>query len=136
MIERLSHATVYVLDHDSAIDFYTKKLGLEVRTDARMGDFRWVTVGVPGQPELEIALMEPKPGMVLDEETAAQLRALVEKGVLGGGVFETSDCMAAYEALKARGVHFHGAPKQESWGLATVFTDDSGNFFSLSQPPA
>src|SRR5215467_8332915 len=100
MLKRLSHATIYVLDHDKAIEFYTQKLGLEVRTDARMGDFRWVTVGVPGQPELEIALMEPKPGMVMDEESAAQLRALVKKGVLGGGAFETADCEAAYEALK------------------------------------
>src|ERR1700709_2525270 len=101
MITRLSHATVYVLDHDRAIDFYTNKLGLEVRTDAKMGDFRWVTVGVPGQPELEIALMEPKAGMTMDEETAAQLRSLVQKGVLGGGVFETADCAATYEQLKA-----------------------------------
>lgn len=134
MIERLSHATVYVLDHDSAIDFYTKKLGLEVRTDAKMGDFRWVTVGVPGQPELEIALMEPKPGMVLDEETAAQLRALVEKGILGGGVFETSDCAATYEVLRSRGVKFQSPPEKQPWGVAAVFTDDSGNFFSLTQP--
>jgi predicted enzyme related to lactoylglutathione lyase len=133
MISHMSHATVYVLDHDSAIDFYTKKLGLEVRTDAKMGDFRWVTVGVPGQPELEIALMEPKPGMMMDEETASQIRALVGKGVLGGGVFDTDDCAAAYEHLKERGVNFISPPKQESWGIAAVFTDDSGNFFSLSQ---
>ena len=133
MITRLSHATVYVLDHNRAIDFYTNKLGLEVRTDATMGDFRWVTVGVPGQPELEIALMEPKAGMTMDEETAAQLRALVQKGVLGGGVFETADCAATYEQLKARGVSFHGAPETQPWGIAAVFTDDSGNFFSLSQ---
>ena len=134
MIKRLSHATVYVLDHDSAIEFYTRKLGLELRTDARMGDFRWVTVGVPGQPELEIALMEPKAGMVFDEETAAQLRALVKKGVLGGGAFDTDDCAATYETLKSRGVHFSEPPKQQVYGLATTFTDDSGNFFSLTQP--
>ena len=133
MITRLSHATVYVLDHDRAIDFYTNKLGLEVRTDARMGDFRWVTVGVPGQPELEIALMEPKAGMTMDEETAAQLRSLVQKGVLGGGVFETADCAATYEQLKARGVEFRSAPEQQPWGIAAVFRDDSGNFYSLSQ---
>jgi predicted enzyme related to lactoylglutathione lyase len=134
MIKSLSHATVYVLNHDSAIEFYTQKLGLEVRTDARMGDFRWVTVGVPGQPELEIALMEPKAGMVFDEETAAQLRSPVEKGIFGGGVFETDDCLATYEELKSRGVRFRAARKKEVYGLATVFTDDSGNFFSLSQP--
>jgi catechol 2,3-dioxygenase-like lactoylglutathione lyase family enzyme len=134
MIKRLSHATVYVLDHDRAIDFYCKKLGLEVRTDATMGDFRWVTVGVPGQPELEIALMEPKPGMVFDAESAAQLRALVEKGVLGGGVFDTDDCAATYAELKARGVEFQTPPEKQPWGVSTVFKDDSGNFFSLSQP--
>ncbi|MCU1347058.1 MAG: putative lyase [Acidobacteria bacterium] len=133
MITRLSHATVYVLDHDRAIDFYTNKLGLEVRTDAKMGDFRWVTVGVPGQPDLEIALMEPKAGMVMDAETAAQLRSLVEKGVLGGGVLETDDCEATYEQLKARGVQFRGAPEKQPWGTAAVFTDDSGNFYSLTQ---
>lgn len=133
MITHLSHSTVYVLDHDSAIDFYINKLGLELRTDAKMGDFRWVTVGVAGQPELEIALMEPKPGMMLDAETAEQLRSLVKKGVLGGGVFDTPDCVAAYEELKARGVQFKGAPEQHPWGLAAVFNDDSGNFFSLTQ---
>jgi predicted enzyme related to lactoylglutathione lyase len=134
MIQRLSHATVYVLDHDRAIEFYTKQVGLEVRTDARMGDFRWVTVGVPGQPELEIALMEPKAGMVFDEETSAQLRALVKKGVLGGGVFETDDCVATYETLRSRGVQFRGVPERKPWGISTTFTDDSGNFFSLTQP--
>jgi predicted enzyme related to lactoylglutathione lyase len=133
MITRLSHATIYVLDHDSALEFYTRKLGLEVRTDAKMGDFRWVTVGVPGQPELEIALMEPKAGMVFDAETAAQLRSLVKKGVLGGGVFETDDCVATYEELKSRGVPFRGAPEKQPYGIAAVFTDDSGNFFSLTQ---
>lgn len=133
MITRMSHATVYVLDHDRAIDFYTNKLGLEVRTDAKMGDFRWVTVGVPGQPELEIALMEPKAGMMMDEETVSQLRSLVQKGILGGGVFETNDCAATYEQLKARGVEFRSAPEQQPWGIAAVLRDDSGNFFSLSQ---
>jgi predicted enzyme related to lactoylglutathione lyase len=134
MLKRLSHATIYVLNHDSAIEFYTQKLGLELRTDARMGDFRWVTVGVPGQPELEIALMEPKPGMAFDEETAAELRSLVKKGVLGGGVFDTDDCQATYEELKARGVQFRGAPEKQPYGIAAVFSDDSGNFFSLTQP--
>jgi catechol 2,3-dioxygenase-like lactoylglutathione lyase family enzyme len=133
MITRFSHATVYVLDHDRALDFYTNKLGLEVRTDATMGDFRWVTVGVPGQPELEIALMHPKAGTMMDAETAEQLRSLIAKGVLGGGVFDTNDCAATYEMLKARGVEFRGEPQVQSWGTAAVFQDDSGNFFSLSQ---
>ena len=131
---KISTTQVWVNDQDEALAFYTKKLGFELRTDARVGDFRWVTVGVPGQPELEIALMEPKPGMVFDEETAEQLRSLIRKGVFGGGAFETDDCMGTYEELRSRGVEFRDVPKKEVYGLAAVFKDDSGNFFSLSQP--
>ncbi len=132
-ISHLSHSVVYVLDQDSALDFYTNKLGLELRTDARVGEFRWLTVGVPGQPELEIALMAARPGMVLDAESAAQIRALIAKGALSGGAFDTPDCAAAYAELKARGVQFKSEPKQQEWGIGAVFVDDSGNFFSLSQ---
>jgi uncharacterized glyoxalase superfamily protein PhnB len=96
-------------------------------------DFRWLTMKIKEQPGFEIILMEPKPGMLLDEESAAQLRSLVDKGVLGGGVFETTDIYKTYEELKARGVEFKGPPSEQSWGTATVFTDNSGNWFSLGQ---
>ena len=96
-------------------------------------DYRWLTMRIKDQPGFEIILMEPKAGMMLDEESAAQLRSLVDKGVLGGGVFETKDCQKTYEALKARGVEFKGPPTTQSWGTATVMKDNSGNWFSLSQ---
>src|SRR5215208_1575896 len=57
VISRLSHSTIWVLDQDRAKAFYTEKLGFEVRTDATMGDFRWLTVSPPGQTDLEIILM-------------------------------------------------------------------------------
>src|SRR5260221_1305305 len=107
MITRLSHATVYVLNYDKALDFYTNKLGVEVRTDMEMdGGFRWLTVGPKSQPDLEIVLYEPRAMGMVDAETAKQLRSLLEKGVMGAGVFETANCQKTYEELKAKGVEF------------------------------
>jgi len=134
MITKMSHATIYVNDQQKALEFYRDKLGFEVRTDATMGAFRWVTVGPKDQPGFEIVLMEPKAGPMLGEETASQIRSLVSKGVLGAGVFDTADCKATYDELKERGVEFMAPPKDEFYGIATVFKDNSGNWFSLTQP--
>jgi len=103
MITRYSHISIYVTDQEEARRFYTEKLGFEVRTDVTMdGGFRWLTLGLSGQPDLEVALMEPKPGPNLDEESARTLRAMVERGVFGVGVLETDDCRATYEELRRR----------------------------------
>ncbi len=89
MITRMSHALIWVKDQQQALEFYRDKLGFEVDTDAMVGDsFRWLTMKIKTQPGFEIILMEPKPGMMLDEESASQIRSLIDKGVLGGGVFE------------------------------------------------
>lgn len=134
MITKMSHATIYVKNQQEALEFYRDKLGFEVDTDAMMGaDFRWLTMKIKGQPGFEIILAEPKAGFLLDQESAAQLRALMDKGMLGGGVFETDDIQKTYEELKARGVEFKGPPTTQSWGTATVMKDNSGNWFSLGQ---
>jgi catechol 2,3-dioxygenase-like lactoylglutathione lyase family enzyme len=134
MITRMSHATVWVKNQQEALEFYRDKLGFEVDTDAMVGDdFRWLTMRIPTQPGFEIILMEPKPGYILDEDSAAQLKALMEKGVLGGGVFETDDIQKTYEELKAKGVEFKGPPTTQDWGTATVMKDNSGNWFSVGQ---
>ena len=132
MIVKLTHATVYVLDQDRARAFYTDKLGFEVRDDARMGDFRWLTVGPKTQPDVRIILM-PVKGPTTSAEAAAALRVAVESGALGGGVLECEDIHSTYEDLRARGVEFPSPPKQMPYGLAAVFKDDSGNYFSLSE---
>jgi catechol 2,3-dioxygenase-like lactoylglutathione lyase family enzyme len=125
---------IWVKNQQEALDFYRDKLGFEVDTDAMIGpDFRWLTMKIKNQPDFEIILAEPKAGMLLDEESAAQLRALIDKGVLGGGVFDADDIYKTYEELKARGVEFKGPPTEQSWGTATVMKDNSGNWFSLSQ---
>ena len=134
MIRRMSHATVFVSNQDEALQFYRDKLGFEVRTDAKVSDeFRWLTVGPKDQPDFEIVLMEPKPGMLMDEATASQLRSIMAKGVLGAGVFNTEDCRKTYEELKSRGVQFVSEPAERPYGIEAVFKDNTGNWFSLTQ---
>jgi catechol 2,3-dioxygenase-like lactoylglutathione lyase family enzyme len=140
MITRMSHSCLYVLDQDSAKAFYTEKLGFEVRFDVNMGEafegagqgFRWLTVGPPDQPDVQIVLADCRMGH--DEQTAAELRALVAKGAIGPGVFATDDCHKTFEALSERGVVFLSEPAERPYGIEAVFRDDSGNWFSLTQP--
>lgn len=134
MIQRMSHTPIFVLDQDSAIDFYVNKLGFTLKTDAKMGEeFRWVTVTPPGQPDLEITLMKIAAGMMWDEKTASTVRGLVESGKMGAGVFGTADIHKTHEELSAKGVEFVQAPKEEFYGTEAIFKDDSGNWFSLTQ---
>jgi predicted enzyme related to lactoylglutathione lyase len=134
MIQRLSHATIYVLDQDSAYDFYINKLGFEVRTDAKMDNgFRWLTVGPKGQPGFELVLMPTGPSPMMDQQTSDTLRALIRNGKLGAGVFETADCQKTYEELKAKGVEFMQPPTERFYGIEALLRDDSGNWFSMTQ---
>ena len=133
---KIATAQVWVHDQDEALDFYTKKLGMEVREDvtvAEMGDFRWLTVGPVGQPDMAIVLMAiPGPPM-MDEETTAQVRDLMAKGFAGTVFLTTDDCQASYEELLARGVEFVETPEQRPYGIDAGFRDPSGNSFRLTQ---
>ena len=134
MITKLSHACVFVLDQNSAYDFYVNKLGFEVRTDAPMGPgARWLTVGPKEQKDIEISLMAIAEGMMFKKEAAEQMRNLVKNGTFGFGVFQCNDIYATYEELKAKGVEFKKAPTKEFYGIEALFKDDSGNWWSLGQ---
>lgn len=134
MISKLSHVSVYVLDQNSAYDFYVNKLGFQVKTDAPMGEgARWLTVTAPDQPELEITLLPVVEGMMFSKGAAEQMRELIKKGTFGFGVFECKDIYATYEELSAKGVAFSKPPTKEFYGIEAMFKDDSGNWFSLGQ---
>ena len=132
MINRLTHATIWVLDQDEALAFYVDKLGFEVRTDQTMDSFRWLTVGPPSQPDVELILLVPGPPM-MPPETADQIKALVTRGSLGSGVFGTDDCRGTYAELSERGVEFLQEPAERFYGVEATFRDNSGNWFSLTQ---
>jgi predicted enzyme related to lactoylglutathione lyase len=133
---RIANAQVWVHDQDEALDFYTNKVGMEVRADVtlpELGDFRWLTVGPAGQPDVSIVLMAIPGPPVMDAETAEQVRSLMAKGFAGTVFLTTDDCQAAYEELKARGVAFTEAPEQRPYGIDSAFRDPSGNSIRLTQ---
>jgi catechol 2,3-dioxygenase-like lactoylglutathione lyase family enzyme len=133
MIQRLSHATIYVMNQDAARDFYVNKLGFEVRNDQSMDNgFRWLTVSPKGQPDFQLILMQVD-GPNMQSDAAATLKGLMEKGRLGGGVLQTDDCRATYEELKAKGVEFLSPPADRFYGVEAVLRDNSGNWFSMNQ---
>jgi catechol 2,3-dioxygenase-like lactoylglutathione lyase family enzyme len=134
MITKLTHVCIYVLDQDSAYDFYVNKLGFTVRVDAPMNqDSRWLTVCPPEQPELEISLFLVVEGDIFTRETVATMTTLIKNGTFGAAVFACHSLPATYEELKAKGVVFKKPPTKEFYGFEALFVDDSGNWFSLSQ---
>ena len=133
MIQRLSHATIWVDDQDAAYDFYVNKLGFEVREDEKMGPFRWLTVSPKTQPEMEFALLQIAPGPMMDGSSADTLRALIEKGIFGCGVLESTDVQRDYDELSKKGVRFNGPPQERPYGIDSGFHDPSGNSFRLTQ---
>lgn len=135
MITKVSHVSLYVKDQEAALQFYRDALGFNVKDDVTMDNgFRWITVTPPQQPDLAIALMalKPFPPRITEEDVEA-LRKLQDRGLLSGGVLETTDCRKTYEVLKARGVEFTAPPEEKFYGIEAIMKDNSGNWFSMTQ---
>ena len=133
---RIANTQLWVHDQDEALEFYTRKLGMEVRADVtvpELGDFRWVTVGPPDQPDVAIALMAIPGEPVMDADSQEQVRSLMAKGFAGTIFFTTDDVRSDYEELKGRGVEFTEEPHDMPYGVDCAFRDPSGNAFRLAQ---
>ena len=136
MLKQLTTTQVWVHDQDETLDFYTEKLGLELREDVtvpELGNFRWLSVGVPGQPDIAITLMAIPGPPVFDAETQDAIKTLVAKGVASGLFFATDDVQATYEELKDRGVEFQQEPTEQPYGVDAGFRDPSGNQMRVAQ---
>jgi catechol 2,3-dioxygenase-like lactoylglutathione lyase family enzyme len=133
---RIANAQLWVHDQDEALAFYTGKVGMEVRSDVsvpELGDFRWLTVGPTGQPDIAITLMAIPGPPVMDAGTAEQVRSLMAKGFAGTIFLTTGDVRADYEELKGRGVEFVEEPEERPYGIDCSFRDPSGNNLRLTQ---
>jgi predicted enzyme related to lactoylglutathione lyase len=133
---RIGNAQVWVHDQDEALEFYTKKLGMEVRSDVtmpEMGDFRWLTVAPTGQEDFAIVLMAIPGPPVFDAETAEQIRMLLAKGGTSAVFLVTDDCQKTYQDFLSRGVQFQEAPEERPYGIDAGFRDPSGTNFRLTQ---
>jgi predicted enzyme related to lactoylglutathione lyase len=133
---KIAYTGVWVHDQDEALAFYTEKLGWEVRADVtvpEMGNFRWLTVGPPGQPDVSVVLNSVPGPPVMDAETAAQVETVMAKGWAGQVMLASDDVHASYEELRARGVEFVEEPEERPYGIDSSFRDPSGNQFRLMQ---
>ena len=125
-------AGVYVRDQDEALEFYVGKLGFKVHTDARNGDYRWLTVQHPDQPSFQLGLFRPQPPTV-DETTAQTLNELVAKGAMPPLVLVVDDCRNSYDELKGRGLEFTQEPVERYGSVDASFRDPSGNGWKMIQ---
>ena len=133
---RIANAQLWVHDQDEALTFYTEKLGMEVRSDVtlpELGDFRWLTVGPPGQEDFSIVLMAIPGEPVMDGQTAGEVKNLMSKGFAGTVFLSTDDVRGDYEELKGRGVEFTEAPEERPYGIDSGVRDPSGNALRLTQ---
>lgn len=133
---KVDSAQLWVHDQDEALAFWTEKVGMEVRQDVtvpELGNFRWLTVGPPGQPDISIVLMTIPGPPVMDDATKTQVEELMSKGYAGTIFLSTEDAHASYEELKGRGVEFVDTPNEQPYGIDSSFRDPSGNHIRLTQ---
>lgn len=136
MLKQLTHVNLWVHDQDEALAFYTDKLGMELRADvtmAEMGNYRFLTVGPAGQPDVQLVLAVPGPP-VFDPADVDTVNDLVAKGSMSGVMFVTDDCRATSAELKRRGVEFSEEPNEQPFGTVAAVRDPSGNQIRMVQP--
>jgi predicted enzyme related to lactoylglutathione lyase len=133
---KIANAQLWVQDQEEALAFWTEKVGFEVRADVtmpEMGDFRWLTVGPPGQEDVSVVLMAIPGEPMIDKVTQAQIADLAAKGFAGTVFLTTDDCRADYQRLVDRGVEFSETPEERPYGIDAGFRDPSGNAIRLTQ---
>ncbi|MFE0423969.1 VOC family protein [Streptomyces sp. NPDC058953] len=133
----LSQCFIAVDDHDKALTFYRDALGLEVRGDVGFEGLRWVTVGSPAQPDVEIVLEPPVADPGASDADRKAMAELLAKGMLRGVIFRTADCDATFEKIRAAGGEVVQEPMDQPYGVRDcAFRDPSGNMIRFTEPRA
>ena len=128
---KLSRAFITVTDPDAALAFYRDVLGLTVLMDVPQGEYRWITVGAPGQPDVALVLSNYIDG---SPEDVTFIRELVAKGGLNGAHFASSDLDAVYARAREAGADLVSEPADQPWGVRDcAFRDPSGNLIRVDQ---
>ncbi|WP_406332782.1 VOC family protein [Streptomyces sp. NBC_00203] len=132
---KLSQCFIAVDDHDKALAFYQDVLGLEVRNDVGFEGMRWVTVGSPLQPDVEIVLEPPGANPDASPADRQAMAELLAKGMLRGVIFTTADCDALFERVRASGAEVLQEPMDQPYGVRDcAFRDPAGNMLRFNQP--
>ena len=131
----VSTCFIAVDDHEKALQFYRDALGMEVRNDVKYEGMRWLTIGSPEQPELSIVLEPPGADPNASPADRQVMTEMLAKGLLRGVLFNTQDCDALFEKLRAAGAEVVQEPMDQFYGVRDcAFRDPSGNLLRFQQP--
>ncbi|MCH7231210.1 VOC family protein [Glycomyces sp. L485] len=131
---KLSQCFIAVDDHDKALAFYRDVLGFEVRNDVGFEGFRWVTVGSPSQPDVDIVLEPPSADPNTPPADKEALEELLAKGLLRGVIFSTEDVDAVFDRISAAGAEVLQEPTDQPYGVRDCsFRDPAGNMLRFNQ---
>ena len=132
----ISSINLWVHDQEVALEFWTTKVGFELRSDwsfPEMAGFRWLTVGPKDQPDVELVLMTIPGEPMFTPEQHTLVETGMASGLLGGVFLVTDDVRRDYDDLSARGVEFYEKPEERPYGIDCGFRDPSGNMIRLAQ---
>jgi len=131
---KLSHTFIAVDDHDRALAFYRDVLGFEVRNDVSFEGMRWVTIGSPLQPDVDIVLEPPLADPNASPADRQALAELLAKGMLRAVIFATDDCDKTFEHIRASGAEVIQEPIDQPYGVRDcAFRDPAGNLLRFNQ---
>jgi len=133
---KLDACFLSVDDHDKAIEFYRDALGFEVRNDVRAYGMRWVTIGPPSQPDINIVLEPPAADPGISPSDREAIGDLLAKGLLRGLNFKTPDLDAIFDRVQATGAEVVQEPMDQSYGRDCAFRDPAGNMIRILQTRA
>jgi predicted enzyme related to lactoylglutathione lyase len=130
---KLDACFLSVDDHDKAIEFYRDALGFEVRNDVSAYGMRWVTIGPPSQPDINIVLEPPAADPGISPSDREAISDLLAKGLLRGLNFRTPDLDGIFDRVQATGAEVVQEPMEQSYGRDCAFRDPAGNMIRILQ---
>jgi catechol 2,3-dioxygenase-like lactoylglutathione lyase family enzyme len=131
---KLHHCFLSVDDHEKAIAFYRDTLGFEVRSDVGAYGMRWVTVGPPSQPDINIVLEPPAADPGISSSDREAISDLLAKGILGRLNFSTPDLQETFDRVQATGADVVQEPMDMPYGTREcAFRDPAGNLIRFIQ---
>ncbi|CAF18675.1 Glyoxalase/Bleomycin resistance protein/Dioxygenas [Corynebacterium glutamicum ATCC 13032] len=125
---RIEITSVFVDDQAKALDFYTTKLGFELKHDVTAGDYRWLTVVDPENPDGVQLLLEPN-----QHPDAATYQAGIKRDGIPATQFYVDDVQEEYDSLKDKGVDFIMEPTDVGPSVIAILDDTVGNLIQIVQ---
>ena len=125
---KINLTSIMVDEQAKALRFYTEILGFVKKTEVPLGDYSWITVASPDQPDGPELLLEP------DQHPAAKpfKAALVADGIPYTS-FAVDDVQAEYNRMTNLGVVFTQPPTQMGPVMTAVLDDTCGNLIQIAQ---